>query len=298
MADDASRRPYLHRFRSAVLAASRTQLSSAQKLTLIALAESAKADGSEAWPSAELLAQRTSMDEKTCRRALDALDGAGWFTRKRRKGQSWRLWEYRLTIPEGSGTTPGASDEGSDTVPDASGERTGHSVQKDRTFCPEGSGTTPDELAPELSPEQERATDALRAPGVRTVQQGKGQTFEEWWDGLPEGVSMEDVLTDGDDYAEKVGLPMGEDVEVDFTVLAWHRFLCMHRPANEARRAKLADAGRASRKRSTDWPREYRKAIENGAGGLWGFTREDRVPYLTTKGRQFAIACGLLTTKP
>jgi hypothetical protein len=295
MADDPKERPFMHRWRAAVFA---SDLSSSRKLTLLALAESAQQDGTQAFPGAALLAARTSQDEKTCRRALDSLDGSGWFTRKRRTGQSWRLWEYALTIPEGSGTGSDPSNESTGHSARSSDERTGLSVPKDRTLCPEGSGTVPDEQVQEQDIEQERATDAHRAPGARTVQQGKGKTFSEWIGSLPEGASMDDLLTDGDRYAEGVGLPVGEGVEVDFTLLAWEFFRLRHSPATEKDRAVLADAGSLARKRSTDWPGEYRKAIENAAGGLWAFNRADREPYLTTKGRQFAMACGLLTTKP
>lgn len=155
----------------------------------------------------------------------------------------------------------------------------------------------PDDLAPDLVPYQERATDAHSAPGVPTVEKGKAQTFDEWRASLPQDVDMNEVLTNGDDYAERIGLPMGVDVEVDFTVLAWERFRLFHQAENAKRRTAYADAGKGSRKRSRDWPMEYRRAIERNTGGLWAFTREG-APYLTTTGRQLAIACELLTTKP
>ncbi len=112
---------------------------------------------------------------------------------------------------------------------------------------------------------------------------------------VPKGADMDDLLSDGDSYAESVGLPIGSSVEVDFTVLAWYRFQMLHSPATEKSRLKLAEAGSASRKLSTNWPGEYRKAIQNAAGGLWAFSREDQLVYLTTKGRQLAIACDMLT---
>lgn len=153
MADEPKARPFLLRWRTAVFA---SDLSPARKLTLLALCESANADGTSAYPSAATLAARTSQDEKTCRRALDSLDGTGWFTRKRRKGQSWRLWEYALSIPEGSGTESGPSDERIGHSVRSFEESIGHTVPKDRTLCPEGPGTVPDDLDPYLEQDQEK----------------------------------------------------------------------------------------------------------------------------------------------
>lgn len=283
MANDRKSRPFLAVWRSAVFASNEE---SGAKLALLALAEFANsADGADCFPGVTKVARLASVNERTIRRHLDSLDGRGWFTRWRRKGQSWRLWEYRLTLPKAT-----------DTVSDPSEQTTGHAQQDDRTLTTEGPGTVSD--YPDHYPEQEpeRATDDKRMPDLRPMNQGKGQTFEEWMQSLPEGASMDDLLTDGDSYAESVGLPIGSRVEVDFTVLAWYRFQMLHSTATEQDRAKLADAGSASRKLSTNWPGEYRKAIQSAAGGLWAFSREDRSVYLTTKGRQLAIACGMQTT--
>lgn len=229
------------------------------------------------------IVDESGVPRSTALRSLQALESTGWIETDKRFGA---VSNYQLTGPEdGTGPTVGTGANlnlrRGGTGPDG---ETNRSHGRD----------TEQGLEQEDQEQQERA--ALRASPP--IFGSKGQTFEEWLDGRPEGVSMDDLLTDGDRYAEAVGLPMGEDAEVDFTVLAWERFRILHLPATDQRRAKLADAGSASRKRSTDWPGEYRKAIENCAGGLWAFNREDRAPYLTTKGRQFALACGLLTTKP
>lgn len=282
MPNERKSRPFLAVWRSAVFASNEE---SGAKLALLALAEFANSDdGGDCFPGVSTVARLASVKERTIRRHLDNLDGRGWFIRWRRKGQSWRLWEYRLTLPKAT-----------DTVSDPSDQSIGHSQQDDRTLTTEGPGIVSD--YPDHYPEQEpeRATDAKRAPNIRPRNRGKGQTFEEWMHSLPEGASMDDLLTDGDSYAESVGLPIGSRVEVDFTVLAWHRFQMLHSAATEKDSAKLTDAGSASRKRSTNWPGQYRKAIETAAGGLWAYSREDRSVYLTTKGRQLAIACGMLT---
>lgn len=291
MALDSKPRPFMHRWREALF---NSHLPASGKLTLLALAESARQDGSRAYPSAALLARRTSFDEKTCRRALDNLDGSGWFTRKRRSGRAWRLWEYTLTIPE----APDAeSDPSSATIGHSarsSDKSTGHSVHKDRAFCPEGPDAVPDELDIELDIEKEKAADTQSASEAGVMDKGKGQTFNEWLEGLKDsGQDLDDVLADADRYAETVGLPTGDDGEVSFALLAWRRLSLYHQPASRENREMLADAGRGARKRARDWPGEFRRAIERATGGLWAFGR-DGAPYMTTAGRQFAIACGLL----
>ena len=283
MPNERKSRPFLAVWRSAVFASNEE---SGAKLALLALAEFANSDdGGDCFPGVGTVALLASVNERTIRRHLDSLDGRGWFIRWRRKGQSWRLWEYRLTLPKAT-----------DTVSDPSEQTTGHSQQDDRTLTTEGPGTVSD--YPDHYPEQEpeRATDDKRAPDIRPRNRGKGQTFEEWMESLSEEDTMEDVLKDGITYAESVGLPIGSGVDVDFTALAWERFEMLHSPATVKGRAKLADAGSASRKLSTNWPGEYRKAIQSAGGGLWAFSREDRTVYLTTKGRQLAIACGMQTT--
>lgn len=292
---ESKRRPFMHRWREAVF---NSDVPATGKLTLLALAESARQDGSQAFPSASLLARRTSLDEKTCRRALDSLEGSGWFTRKRRMGRSWRLWEYALAIPEGSGTESGPHDVRTGHSVRSSCARTGLSVHEDRTFCPERPDRVPDELDVEPEIEKERTTGTQNVPEAATMNHGKAQTFGEWLQGLQgNGRDLDDVLTellaDADRYAEAVGLPMGDGGEVSFLLLAWQRLSLYHQPTSARNREMLADAGRGARKRSRDWPGEFRRAIEKATGGLWAFGR-DGAPYLTTAGRQFAIACGLL----
>ena len=183
------------------------------------------------------IVDESGVPRSTALRSLQALESTGWIETDKRFGA---VSNYQLTGPEdGTGPTVGTGVN--------LNLRRGGTGPDGETNRSHGRDT---EQGLEQEDQEQQGRAALRASSVDPG--NKGQTFEEWWDGLPEGVSMEDVLTDGDNYAEKVGLPMGEDVEVDFTVLAWHRFVCMHRPANEARRAKLADAGSASRKRSTD----------------------------------------------
>lgn len=290
MAHDAKPRPFMHRWREALF---NSELPASGKLTLLALAQSARQDGSRAYPSAALLARRTSFDEKTCRRALDNLDGSEWFTRKRRSGRAWRLWEYTLKIPAALDTMSDPSIGTTGHSARSSHESTGHSVHKDRAFCPERPDAVPDELDFELDIEQEKATDTLSAPAAGAMDEVKGQTFNEWLESLKDsGQDLDDVLANADSYAESVGLPMGDDGEVSFALLAWWRLSLYHKPASRENREKLADAGRGARKRSRDWPGEFRRSIEKATGGLWAFGR-DGAPYMTTAGRQFAIACGL-----
>lgn len=229
------------------------------------------------------IVEESGVPRSTALRSLQALESTGWIETDKRFGA---VSNYLLTGPEdGTGPTVG----------------TGVNLNLRR------GGTSPDgetnrshgrdtEQGLEQEDQKQQGRAALRASPADSG--SKGQTFAEWVEGVPEGVSMDDLLTEGDQYAESIGLPTGRGVEIDFTFLAWEHFRHRHFPANEVSRKALADAGSAARKRSTNWPGEYRKAIENATGGLWAFAREDRAPYLTTKGRQFAMACGLLTTKP
>ena len=259
MANDRKSRPFLAVWRSAVFASNEE---SGAKLALLALAEFANsADGADCFPGVTKVARLASVNERTIRRHLDSLDGRGWFTRWRRKGQSWRLWEYRLTLPKAT-----------DTVSDPSEQTTGHAQQDDRTLTTEGPGTVSD--YPDHYPEQEpeRATDDKRMPDLRPMNQGKGQTFEEWMQSLPEGASMDDLLTDGDSYAESVGLPIGSRVEVDFTVLAWYRFQMLHSTATEQDRAKLAEPPRLSRRLQLlrGWSNDQTDEVFPGSAGAGG----------------------------
>lgn len=239
-----------------------------------------KATG-RAFPSVASIVADSGVPKSTAIRALQALEQAGWVTAEKRFGA---VSHYLLTGPEdGTGSTPGTGAN--------LNLRRGGTGPEDGTNRFHARDT---EQKEEDQKQQGRA--ALRASPADSG--SKGQTFAEWVEGVPEGVSMDDLLTEGDQYAESIGLPTGRGVEIDFTLLAWEHFRHRHLPAVEESRKALAEAGSAARKRSTNWPGEYRKAIENATGGLWAFAREDRAPYLTTKGRQFAMACGLLTTKP
>lgn len=155
MARESKPRPFLAEWRSAVLASA---LDSGQKLALIALAEFANSDdGADCFPGVQKVARLASVNERSIRRHLDGLDGQGWFTRWRRKGQQWRLWEYQLTIPKGPDALSDPSSKGPDNMSDASSERIGQLRPKDRTISTEGPDTVSDypEHYPEHYPEQD-----------------------------------------------------------------------------------------------------------------------------------------------
>ena len=166
MGNAPAERSFTARWRSAALGSART---SSEKLVLVALGEHANPHGTDCFPGIAAIARMTGLSERTCRRALDGLDGA-WFTRKERRsgGQAWRSYTYRLLIPEGEVTITSRQGEGAVTVtsrweevavtvsppPDetcghkdlTSGERCGHSGQKVRSPATEGAVTVTDDL--------------------------------------------------------------------------------------------------------------------------------------------------------
>lgn len=156
-------RPFLHLWRSAVF---NSRLPPAEKLALLALSEYADAGGNRCSPSSLSLAELTSANEKTVRRALAAAEARGWFARELAdtggktgaRGQGWRRYSYRLSLPEGADTTPARQRvRRADTMPAPSPEKV-------RTFPLEGAGTTPAELAFELEElKQEQEQRASRA---------------------------------------------------------------------------------------------------------------------------------------
>jgi hypothetical protein len=99
--------------------------------------------------------------------------------------------------------------------------------------------------------------------------------------------------------AAQLGLPhdrdgdwVGPPSDVDFLELAWRRFALYFAPRTEKNAAMLGAAGAGAGKRYADWRAHFRNAVEGCWGGLWAFGRDGEA-YLTTTGRQLAVAVGL-----
>jgi len=231
------------------------------RLTLLALAENANQDGTSCFPSMERLAKQTGQNEKTVRRALDAVAGR-WFTRAevRFEGRKWKGYSYRLHIPEDADTTPGTQQVVADRMPGTQSSSSGHSDAEFRTFAPRVPGTVSDNLvkAPRKSTKgEERAADAASPP--RRI------TYEQWKAEKPEGA----MLIPGDDpifdYADQIELPG------DLLKLAWNVF---------------SEEARSGSKRSSDWPAEFGKAVRGNWYKLWYIDNADGSYQLTTQGKQ------------
>jgi len=174
----------------------RSAISSTEKVVLVSLAEFADSDGSNCRPGIAALSGFASVNERTCRRALDGLEGT-WFTRTERRvgGQAWRSYVYRLLIPEGADIAPAPLNEGEDKEPAPSEESTGHSArtleatcghsrQKVRTLTTEGAGTVSDDLAHDLA--QDIEGKALSPIPCR---------FPEFWAAYPRKVAKAKALS-------------------------------------------------------------------------------------------------------
>jgi hypothetical protein len=103
-----SERALVLQWRSAVL--NSQQLTPTQKLVLLALAEYAASDGSNARPLESSLAFLTRLGKSTIRRSLVAAESCGWITKFNPEkgsglGQAWRRNEWQLEIPDDADCT-------------------------------------------------------------------------------------------------------------------------------------------------------------------------------------------------
>jgi hypothetical protein len=253
MANERKPRPFVLRWRSAVL---NSTGSASAKLTLLALAEFANADGTDAMPGLAKLAAMTSQNEKTCRRALDEAEGI-WLTRApvKLRGKDWRAYRYTLTLPEGAGTESAGNRTGAGTESGAYEGRSGHSRPKVRTLTPYGAGT--------------ESTVLGRAPRKKHLGEGSEKppllTLQEFLDQKPKGerfLPLEDPLFE---FVEAAGIPE------DYHYLAWKAFLVRFK---------------ASKERCADWQERYRRAIREDWSKLWRIDRESGQYVLTMAGEQ------------
>lgn len=247
MADDKVERPFIFRWRSAVLNSSMT---SAGKLCHLALAEWADADGGSCYPSSEKVAELASLHERSVRRFLEHSD---FIVRSDRggQGQGWRAFSYQLVLPKAADTTPARSRKAADTTPARSEERSGQSVPKVRALDAEGAGTAPAELALELHKEQ------VRAKGRPLI------TFDGWAE------SLNDEASGGLDaklkhYLDAVGVPAEYlGLFVQWAMQKWE----------------------GSAKKYRDWPSVITRALREDWHHLWRFGADGQC-YLTTAGEQ------------
>ena len=252
----ANERPFILRWRSAVLNSTET---TSTKISLLALAEFANKDGEDAIPGFPALAAKSSLNERTCRRAIDQAEDR-WFTRTPIKlvGKDWRAYAYTLRLPEGADTTPAGKRNGAGTVSGANEGRSGHSRTKVRTLTPEGAGTVSAVLG--------------RAPRKKQLGRGKAPllTFVEWKKQLPEGervIPLDDPVFA---YVDDAGIP--EHVHY----LAWIAFKERFENSSET---------------CDDWRARYRRAIQENWFKLWWFDENNEEWALTNAGKamQFVV---------
>lgn len=247
----ANERPFVLRWRSAVLNSSEP---ASTKLSLLALAEFADPNGLHAIPGFPALAAMTSQDEKTCRRAFDRVEGR-WFSRVPVKlsGKEWRAYEYTLVMPEGADTVTARSRRGADTESGAKGGRSGHSRSKVRAQTIEGAGTVPTVL------------------GSKQGKENKGEkiapllTLQEFIDQKPKGerfLPRDDAIFQ---FVEDAGIPD------EFHYLAWKAFLLRFKDSSD---------------RCVDWRERYRRAIREDWLKLWRFDSAMDEYVLTNAGEQ------------
>lgn len=158
-------RPFVLQWRSAVL---NSQTDATCKLVLLVLAEFADATGGNCWPSITSVSELAGVNERTTRRALDRATRAGWIERATRavRGQAWRLYHYRLTLPRGAVTESARTRKGPGTESEPFDQTCGLSRPKVRTLTTEGAGTESDELASDLgtAPRGEQEQPVANAP--------------------------------------------------------------------------------------------------------------------------------------
>ena len=223
------------------------------KISLLALAEFANADGGGAIPGFPAIAAMTSLNERTCRRAFEDANGR-WFTREpiKLQGKDWRAYSYKLTMPEGAGTTPAGRREGAGTVSGANDTRCGHSDVKVRTLTPEGAGTVSAVLG--------------RAPRKKHLGEKSAPllTYQEWKAEVRDNDGQ--MIPDDDpifEFVEAAG------ISDEFHLLAWTAFKQRFQNSSD---------------RCADWRERYRRAVREDWFKLW---RKDLVTgefELTTAG--------------
>lgn len=71
------------------------------RLVLLAIADSAEDDGSDAWPSFETLTKKCHCSESTVRRAIRRLEELGELEFQRVRHANGQLWRYSFRVPMG-----------------------------------------------------------------------------------------------------------------------------------------------------------------------------------------------------
>ena len=92
----------LYRWRDAILSEG-GPANPLARLTLLAVAQHMKADGTGAWPSQKAIAKRTCAGERSVRRHLEIAERHGWITRervRRANGRNWYYTEYSAVVPD------------------------------------------------------------------------------------------------------------------------------------------------------------------------------------------------------
>lgn len=261
MPDDESSRPFVLRWRSAVLDA---ELSSTQKLCLLVLAEWADPNGENCYPSITSVAQKASINEKTARRALDQCADLGFFTRVHRgTSQGWRRFAYRLTLPKGAGAASAPLEERAGTTPAPEPATCGLSFPDVRTLRPERAGTVPTDLSRDLSRDLSQESSAPlegRQRKVRSI----GLTWRQWVESKPANEKLIPAADPVFRYAAEIGLPR------EFLHLHWLTF---------------SQRYSGTTKRQRDWRAHFRNSVRANWYRLW-FIAPDGSFQLTTQGKQ------------
>jgi hypothetical protein len=257
--------PLIVRWRSAVL---NSTLPATAKLCLLVLADFADADGSNCYPSIEMVAAKASINEKTARFNLAAAAQAGWIERTS-KGtkQGWKRFEYAPRFPEGAdttparqaegqGVTPARPREGADTTPGPNGERSGHGAQNVRALRPKGAGVTPDDLA---------ITKTNTKNKQKRTRKRDEQTFRQWLESLRDdemAIPPEDPVFE---FADQAGIPN------EFLHLAWRWFCQRYRDDPKTYR---------------DWRAVFRRAVYEDWHRCWRHDAASGQLVLTNVGLQ------------
>lgn len=144
-------------------------LETTRKFVLITLADYADDDGN-CWPSIASLCKRTSLSERTVRRAIRDLEACGYLRSQQRFGDSTKYVVTPVTVTGGVRVTGGHSDRGEGSQWPGRGvtvsKKGGHcdpriTIEPSRTVIeplPEGSDDPPVEAAPKKSkPEKAEA---------------------------------------------------------------------------------------------------------------------------------------------
>lgn len=160
-ADKAAGSAFMHKWRAAVLSRD-CQLSSTQKLAVLALAQFADSNGGCCFPSSSTVAECASLSEKAVQRALIVALQGGWLKRFQReaKGKDWRgqAYEYQLLIPSAEERPSLAKPEGAERESPAPNDA--EDSQSNAEDCESNAGVRgSDDLAFDLVhyPEERRA---------------------------------------------------------------------------------------------------------------------------------------------